>query len=305
MSIGAGTTEYTVRSIMDRLFVTYLTPPDDQYAQVQLGLDVDAVSDEITLGDFTIPEDEALLRQGTILELDQELVRVTNYNATSNVITVVRGEYGTVVVAHTTPLFINLSPPYTRAAVFEAVADNIISLHPKLFTVGVEYLSTVSAGIFPIADDLAVSVLSAWAEGWTGSTNIHAQLVDFHQLSGGRAIITNHAGQGSLWFRYRRRMAKATAETDTLVELGMDERWTSVVMAGAAADLMAGRDIPAAQTEWVKSVLEAENIRVGTRLSIAGGLRNYRKQLITDFEREMKAEYKPTVKMRSALKQVT
>jgi len=47
-------------------------------------------------------------------------------------------------------------------------------------------------------------------------------------------------------------------------------------------------------------VLEAENIRVGTRMSIAGGLRQYRNMLIDDFAKEMRAEYKPKVRMREA-----
>lgn len=304
MTIGAGTTEYTIKSIMDRLFISYLTPPDDQYAQVPLNEDIDAVSPDLKVGKFTLPEDEALLRQGSLLELDQELVRVTAYNSVSGAVTVVRGEYGTVPVAHTRPLLINLNPPYTRAAVFEAVADNIITLYPKLFTAGVEYLSTVAAGVFPINDELAVEVLSAWGDGWQSSTDIHGEVVDFHQLAGGRAIITNHVTAGSMWFRYRRRMGKPTSESDTLADLGVDERWVSIVMAGAAGDLMVGRDIPAAQTEWVKSVLEAENIRVGTRMSIAGGLRQYRNLLLTDAMREMKAEYRPKVRMRPAMKQI-
>ncbi len=305
MSVGAGTTTYTVQSIMDRLFQSYLTPPDDQYAQVSLALDVDDTNTEIRLGKFTIPEDEALLRQGSIVELDQELVRVVTYDATSGAITVNRGEYGTVQTAHTQPLLMNLNPPYTRAAVFEAVADNIITLYPRLFTTRQEFLTTVSGGVYPTNDKLAVDVLSAWGEGWSGSTNVHAESVDFHQLAGGRAFITNHRGGGPLWFRYRRRMAKATSETDKLIDLGVDERWVNIVMTGAAGDLMVGRDIPASKTEWVKSVLEAENIRVGTRMSIAGGLRQYRNMLLDDASKEMKGEYKPTVRMRAATKQFT
>ena len=297
--------EATIGSIIDRLFIQYLTPPDDQAIQVRLGADItDALTETILLGGFTVPEDEALLRQGSLLEIDQELVRVVAYDDTTGSVSVTRGEFGTEATTHTTPKLMQLNPAYTRSTVFAAVADNIITLYPKLFTASQEYLSTVSAGIFPINDALAVEVLSAWGDGWSGSTDIHAEIVDFHQLTGGRAIITNHATAGSLWFRYRRRMNKATEESDTLEELGVDERWVNIVMAGAAADLIVGRDIPAAQTEWVKSVLEAENIRVGTRMSIGGGLRQYRNMLIEDASQEMKAEYKPKVHMRVAMKSI-
>ena len=301
-TMGAGTSEYTVASVMNRLFVAILTPPDAQSAQVALAADIDALVTDITVGDFTIREDEALLRQGSILELGQELVRVVSYDAITSTVSVTRGEYGTVPAAHLVPLLMNLNPVYTRATVFESVADNIITLYPRLFTTSQEYISTVSAGIFPMTDDLAVEVLSAWADGWTGSTDIMAEIVDFHQLTGGRSVITNHATAGALWFRYRRRMGKATSEADTLVSLGVDERWVNIVMLGTAADLLAGRDLTAAQTEWVKSVLEAENIRVGSRMSIAGGLYQLRNMRLDDASAEMKAEYKTRVHMRNPMK---
>lgn len=305
MSVGVGTTEYTVGSIMDRLFQTYLTPPDDQYAQVRLGTDITSTTVEtIIIGGFTIPEDEALLRQGSILEVDQELLRVVSYDATAGSVEVTRGEYGTVPAVHNVPKLMNLNPPYTRASVFEAVSDNIITLFPKLFTVNTEYLGSVAGSVYPVNDDLAVEVVSAWVDGWNDVTDIMAEVVDYHAMAGGRAIVTNHAAGGSLWFRYRRRMAKPTDELTSLKDVGVDDRWVNIVMAGAAGDLMIGKDIPASQTEWVKSVLEAESIRVGTRMSIAGGLRQYRNTLLVDAQREMKAEYKTKVRMRNPMKSI-
>lgn len=306
MSVGQGTTEYTVASIMDRLFQTYLTPPDDQYAQVRLGSDITSTTVEtILIGSFTIPEDEALLRQGSIIEANQELMRVVSYDQVAGSIDVTRGEYGTIPTTHTTPLLMNLNPPYTRAAVFEAVADNIILLYPRLFTVATEYLGSVSGSVYPVNDDLAVQVLAAWVDGWNSNTDMSAEIVDYHAMAGGRAIITNHPAGGSLWFRYRRRMGKAIAETDVLSDLGVDERWVNIVMTGAAADMIVGRDIPAAQTEWIKSVLEAENISVGTRMSLGGGLRQYRTMLLDAAANEMRAEYTPKIRMRNPMKSIT
>lgn len=292
----------TVGSVIERLYRQYLTPPDDQGIQVRLGSAItDDTSETITLGGFTIPEDEALLRQGSILEIDQELVRVVTYDDATGSVTVTRGEFGTTPTSHTIPKLMQLNPPFNRASVFETVADNIITLYPKLFTTGQEYIPSLSNGVYPAGDDLAVEVLSVWGEGWSGTTDIHAEVVDFHQLTGGRSFVVASGGMaGPLWFRYRRRMDKATSEDDKLKDLGVDERWVNIIMTGAAADLLVGRDIPAAQTEWVKNVLEAESIRVGTRMSIGGGLRQYRNLLLTDAAAEMRGEYKPKVRMRSA-----
>jgi len=297
MSLGASTTDPTVADIIERLFVLWLTPPDAQDSQVRLGVDIDAVTTTIILGGFTIPEDEGLLRQGSVIELEQELVRVISYDETAGTIEVTRGEYGTVPSIHSTPLLMTLSPPYARAAVFEAVADNIIQLYPKLYTSANDNLVPVNGNVAGI-EPLAVEVLEIWEGDFASTSDIHGRIVDFHPAVGGRAVITNY-NVGAFWCRYRRRMGKPEAETDTLEELGLDERWVNIVMTGAAADLMAGKDISASQTEWVKSVLEAENIRVGTRMSISGGLRQYRKILLDDAAAEMNAEYDIKVEMSS------
>jgi len=298
--IGAGAGARTVGSIIDRLLVQVLTPPDGQGAQVELAADVtDTMSGQILLGSFTVPEDEWLLRQGSLLELGQELVRVISYNETSHIVTVTRGEYGTEATTHQRPLLINLSPPYPRAVVFEAVADNIIQLYPSLFTVGQLYLTPISDGAYPIEDPLAVEVLSV-TEDFTSTRDMGGKIVDFHPLVGGRTLVTD-SDAGSVWLRYRRRMARATSESDLLAEIGVDDRWLQIVLVGAAADLMVGRDVPEMKTEWVRSVLEAENIRVGTRMSIAGGLRQYRDILMREAMAEQKAEYRPRVQMRPVI----
>jgi len=302
--IGAGATEYTVESIIQRLYLQALAPPDNQPILVNLGADVTTIDQtDIIVGTFAVGEDEALLRQGALVELGQELVRVVSYDAATSTINVIRGAEGTIPSTYTVPYLMVLNPAYPRATVFEAVADNIIQLYPKLFTTSEELLSPVTANVFSIPDELAVTVLSIWPGNFSSTTEMHGEIVDFHPMTGGRALITN-AGIGQVWLRYRRRMAKATSEADTLDSLGMDERWAMVVLAGAAADLMVGRDLTAAQTEWIKSTLEAENIRVGTRLSLAGGMRQYRNQLLDNFSAEMKAEYRPKVRMRRATRQV-
>jgi hypothetical protein len=302
--IGAGAGERTVGDIINRLYQQILTPPDNQMAQVRLGADVtDPAVELIMLGTFTVPEDEGLLSQGSILELNQELVRVIEYDSVKSMVSVTRGEYGTIPAVHSTPLLINLNPPYTRASMFEAVADNIIQLYPSLSQAGEEMLSSTSAGVFSIGDDLAVEVLSITPGDFTSTVELDGRIVDFHPMTGGRSLITN-SDTGSVWLRYRKRMGKATSEADLLSELGVDERWATIVLVGAAADLIVGRDVPAAQTEWIKSVLEAENIRVGSRMSIAGGLRQYRGMLINEAMKEMKAEYRPKISMRNTFKQV-
>jgi hypothetical protein len=292
----------TVGDVIARLFRTYLYPPDYQPATTFQATPVTDDPSDITwnLGEFAVPEDENLMRQGSIIESGQELAIVRQYSEDTNTVFVQRGEYKTPVEAHATGDPVILSPPYSRFSAFQAVADNIIQLYPRLSTMASANLVEVANGIAGLGDDLGVEVLSVWAGDYTRRPDIDAKIVDFHPAVGGRAVIMN-VPSGSFWLRYRRRMGSSESETDLLKDLGVDPRWVNILVAGAAADLFAGRDLPASQVEWVSQVLQAENIKVGTRADLAVGLARYRELLIDRAEAEMDAEYGITVHAQEAI----
>jgi hypothetical protein len=155
----------------------------------------------------------------------------------------------------------------------------------------------VGNNVFPINDDLAVSPIEIWDGALAETrTEIEGRIVSYHPLVGQRALLTG-GSSGVVWMRYRRRMGVATDESDVLEDLGVDDRWINIVIIGAAASLFSGRDIPASHTEFISATLEAQNIRVGTRLSIAGGLHQYRNMLLSDAAKEMKAEDSQKIKV--------
>jgi hypothetical protein len=295
----------TVAAIIDRLFRTYLEPPDYQPAFALLASDVNDITTSIPLTNFAIPEDEQLVRLNILVEMGRELMIVTAYNSATKTLTVTRGQEGTAAEDHLANSKLKLKVPYSRQSVFEAVADNITSLHPLLFTVKTEQLSSDSGNIAGLDDNLAVDVIEIWPDNW-GATDesFDGRIVDYHPSVGGRAVVSN-IWTGSMWVKYRRRMGSVAAETDTLDALGVDARWVNIIMAGAAADLLVGRDIPASVTDWVGQVLEAENIRVGTRQSIGFGLAQYRDLLLKRANKEMQTEYKPKVHVRDPFGQRT
>jgi hypothetical protein len=280
----------TVRDIVNRLYRTYLTPPDAQPAQVSLAAPLtDGAAALVTLGQFTIVEDENLLRQGSVLECEEELWTVVSWDVVTRIATVLRGQFGTEAVPHTVPNMVTLSPTYPRQSVFEAVRDNIVGLYPSLYTVKHTALASVSGEVFPISDPNIVEILQVWPDQGSREVEIAAQVVDFHPQAAGRAIVTK-VPLGSIWVRYRSRMGVAESMDDTLEDLGVEDVWAVIVMVGVAADLFAGRDLPASHVEWVGQVLQAENIQVGTRTSLSVGLARYRDLLIKRFQKEMAAE---------------
>jgi len=299
----------TVRDLSNRLLRTMLTPPDKQGIQVSIVVPIGAIDATIALGDFTVAEDAALMRQGSILEADEELMRVIGYDPSTHVVEVLRAQYSTTPVEHEMPLFINMNPSYPMQSIFEAIRDNIIQLYPRLSSMRTvtptrepDHSSFQGSYVWSIDDPRAVSVVETFIRGSKTAIDLDARIVD---IDGVKVLVTN--GRASdIDVRYRRNMAMATSMDDELYDLGLEEVWAVVVMIGAAADLVAGRDIPAAETDWIGKALEAENIRVGTRASLSVGLARYRELLIDRFSREQKGQEtsKPKVHIADPFAQV-
>lgn len=293
----------TVGAVIDRLFRTYLEPPNHQPATARLASDYTAGDPTLELTDFAVPEDEELVRNGVHLEVNAEIFEVTSYDELSSTATVNLeddSKMGTTATSHSEGARVKLAPPFARMSVFESVADNIITLYPRLYQVTTAEVVAVHGGVCPIDDPLAVEVVEAWTEGWEGTTDIDARIVDYHPHTGGRALVAN-LQVGDVWVKYRKRFGDAASEADTLAALGVEPRWVRIVMVGACADLMAGRDLPASHTDWVEQVLEAENIPVGTRGSIAQRCAQYKEYLIEDAKKEMRAEYRAKTHMRPSV----
>jgi hypothetical protein len=287
----------TVGAVIDRLFLQTLTPPNAQPVLVSLVGAISASDTTLTMGTFAVPEDAALLRQGVVLDVGLESMRVTSYVLGASTMDVERGIYSTTKVAHEDGDPIIMSPVFARSTVFQAVADNITTLYPSLASTDTEQFVSVGAGIFPVEDGLAVEVIEIWDSGMAEDLiPVDGRFVSYHPLVGTRALLAN-TSSGIVWCRYRKRMGVATDETDVIADLGVDDRWVNIILAGAAADLMSGKDVPETHTEWVSATLEAENIKVGTRMSIAGGLRQYRNILLSDASNEMIAEDSQKIKV--------
>ncbi len=295
----------TVGAIVDRLLRTYLYPPDARPTQAFVSTQQLIAATALVLKNFVVPEDEDLMAAGVVVEVGSELQQVTAYDPLTLTATVIRSFMGTTAIQHEVDDPVILSPSFPRLSVVQAISDNIITLYPKLYTVTTGSVVSIAAGISALDDPLAVEVVECWEDGFSSSTDMDARIVDYHPSTGGRALITN-LRSGHVWVRYRRRFGDAEDdETMTLEDLGMEERWVNIVMIGAAADLFAGRDLTASQTRWVGAVLEAESIPVGTRSQLARQLVQYRDHLLTQAQKEMRAEYRAKVHMRPTSQMVT
>ncbi len=298
----------TIEQVIDRLKRTFLIAPDNQPAitTITTALTADAADVSVTFGTFGLVEDEGYMMPGSIVELNRELVRIVTYNELSKVATIKRQVDSTPLQAHAAGDEAVLGPSFARQSMYEAIADNIIRLYPRLFTVKAELLVSVAYGVYPLYDELAVTVLTAWPESQTFGVpqNFKAEIVDFHPQVRGRAVLAPLTTD-SLWVRYRRRMKRPTDVTDLLVDLGVDDAWEEIIVLGAASDLAMNADMPYLRPDFLGDVAENEVVRFGSRTSVARLLAQKRDDLITQAMREMRAEYRPTVHRRSPWDDVT
>ncbi len=135
----------TIGTLIDRVYREYLEPVDkvESYSYVT---NTDSISDSKTGltssgttlqydGNLFSIEEEDALDAGAILEVGQELMYTTALNATTNTITVKRGQRGTTAAEHENGSLIKIAPAFPRKNVYEAVVDQIKNLYPTLFAV--------------------------------------------------------------------------------------------------------------------------------------------------------------------------
>lgn len=264
----------TVASVIDRTYREYLQAPDEQPSRFRLAAAM--TSGETTLSaDFSDlpPEEEDLVASGVILEVDQELIYADSDPDASDVITVLRGQFGTTAAAHDNGAFVFVAPTYPRRTVFDAVADSIETLWPDLWTVGVE---ETFAAVNPIelpSDaggvlDLLVNVGARWRRlgTWT-------DLQDFPLSSTGNAVqIFGVPTNAAIQVYYQKKTTRPTLESDLLADLGVEDGWVKAVVVGAVAQLAASIDLDAATVEHITETLKMQGFPPGSGRNIRDAL---------------------------------
>lgn len=293
----------SIADVIDRLYRTYLEPPDEQPAEALLVSSLSPSATTVTFGTFQVPEDEQLIRQGTIIEIDNELMKIVSYNLNASEATVQRG-FRTVAASHAADASIILAPPFPRLSVYEALSENISILGAQLYTVRTDYCS-FTGGAAEVSNT-AVSVVRIQPANESMATQrLSGEIVDYHPQIGGRAVVIQPTFFGSAYVTYRQRMTVPHSESDVLADLGIEDEWVLPIMLGTAADLLVGRDLSKSHANWVSQILESEAVSIGTRSQLAGALRGYRNAVILELSREMDQEYRPTVFMRDPFATIT
>ena len=276
-------------------------------------------------------EEEDTLDKGTIIEINQELMICTDLNAVTNTITVKRGMKGTTAAAHTAGDIIKISPPFPRKVVFDAVKDQINNLFPTLFAVETQSVvastgyTLLGAHDAPGTNNYLVSILSAisqYTDFATGSDStgtifqpVTSSLIElpnpftFTDSDGVSRTITYTTGpsvvhaiqfssiaQGhTVLVTFKKKFIEPTAESDTLTSIGLEPEYEPIIMAGVAAQMIAGKDIPTATTDYISDQMAVSNFPVGSSNNVRNSLLQYQQLLVNQARKYLRAKYPEAV----------
>ena len=314
-----------IGNLVDRTYREYLEPMDDivSYTTLTTGIN-DSVTSVVFNGDLLSVEEEDALDAGSIIEIGQELMICTDLNTVTNTITVTRGARGTTASAHSAGDIIKIAPPFPRRNVFDAVCDQIKNLYPTLFAVETKSI-TSKVGYIPldgstdnhlIAPIKAISQYTDFSAGSDETGTVFAgvacELVDlpnpftYTDADGVSQTITysnngpnnvkavqvyNVNAGHTVFITFKKKFVTPTAETDTLATIGLEDEYEPIIMAGVAAQVIAGRDIPTATADYITDQMGVNNFPINSATSIRNSLLQYQRALIQQARKDLRARY--------------
>ena len=321
-----------IGNLVDRTYREYLEPMDDIVSYTTLSTTInDSATSVVFNGDLLSVEEEDALDAGAIIEIGQELMICTDLNAVTNTITVTRAARGTTATSHTAGALIKIAPPFPRKNVFDAVCDQIKNLFPTLFAVETQSVTTgtgytlLGSQETPGTNNYIVSILSAISQYTDFTQNSDTTGVNFSPVTcslvelpnpftytdnnGTSKTITYTTGPSvvhaiqfaniatghTAHVTFKKKFIEPTSEDNTLANIGLEDEYVPIIMAGVAAQMMAGRDIPSATTDYITDQLSVSNFPVGSSNSVRNSLLQYQQLLVNQARKYLRAKYPEAV----------
>ena len=123
----------------------------------------------------------------------------------------------------------------------------------------------------------------------TGPNVVHA--VQFVDISAGHTVFVT----------FKKKFVEPTNESTTLATVGLEIEYEPIIMTGAAAQLVVGKDITRLNTPYITEQLEAATSPVGSSNSISQSLLRYQQLLITQARSNLRSKYPEPVQLNSIL----
>jgi len=95
----------------------------------------------------------------------------------------------------------------------------------------------------------------------------------------------------TVFVTFKKKFVTPSAETDTLATIGLEDEYEPIIMAGVAAQMIAGRDIPTATADYITDQMGTSNFPVNSATSIRNSLLQYQRALIQQARKDLRARY--------------
>ena len=288
-----------VSTLVDRIYRDFLNKPDDLSAFSRLDGAIDNTTSTVIYEDGLLSsEEENLLAGGALVEVNQELMLVTNIVSSTRTLTVARGYAGTTADSHgdKTNMFIN--PTFPRKSVFDAVADNISRLYPSLYNITTTNVTSNST--YAEVPATTVSIVNSWVQNASGDQYTSAGielLTNFPPSSTNTAVQFSNTSNGkTVYLVVKRKFGRPTAETDDLsTACFLEDSYHQIIMIGAVADIMGATDVDASTQEFITEKLSAENYPIGSGERLRNALLRLRSLLIDEARGDLRSLYPQAV----------
>ena len=314
-----------IAGLVDRVYREYLEPMDDLTSYTTLSTEVNTSTTSIVFdGDLLTQEEEDAMDAGTIIECEQELMRCTSLDTVNNTVTVVRGVLGTTAAEHVVGKVIKIAPVFPRKNVFDTVCDQIKNLYPTLFATETKQI-TAKTGYIPLSGTndnyliTPIKAVSQYTDFSAGSdetgivyTGVAVELVDLpnpftYTDSDGVSQTITYSNNGpnkvnavqvynvnsghTVFITFKKKFIEPTSESDTLATVGLENEYEPIIMAGVAAQMMAGRDIPTSTADYITDQLSVQSFPVDSATRIRNSLLAYQRALIQQARKDLRARY--------------
>lgn len=220
----------------------------DQSAFAELAVDMSS-----SAGTFIVDTDSVNNISRGLIEVDDELILVKKYDATSGTVTVMagvngRGMEGTVAVPHFAGSLMTADPKFPRARMKEAVNDVLQSLYPSLVVfsttsivnnaVVYEYGMPADALDVWAVSDSTIGPSKVWMQGMNYKFNPTADTDAFPTGKSIQLFDSVTPGQ-TMFIKYAKAPSPlVNASDDFAAVTGLPERCVDLVMWGACARLL-------------------------------------------------------------------
>ena len=328
----------SIRELVDRVYREYLETPDNLESYSYITEGISGTDTVIKYDDslFSIEEEDALAA-GAVVEIEQELMYTTSVDPNENTITVKRAQRGTDAKFHSVGDIIKISPTFPRKSVFDAVCDQIKNLYPTLFAVetirftsGTGYKLIGNAEIDDDTYNYLVSPLKAISQytDWQANSDqtglkyngVAVEMIDLpnpfsftdengeqsKQYTTGPDVVhalqfTGISSGHEVYVTFKKKFVSPASEGHSLSYIGLEEEYEPIVMAGAAAQLVVGKDINKINASYITEQLETATSPIGSSNSISQSLLRYQQLLIQQARSNLRSKYPEPVQLNNIL----